>query len=324
MSRPSVFIVIPNWNGKDLLADCLGSLESQTLKADICVVDNGSSDGSVQFLKKHYPKIKLIKLDKNYGFTGGVNAGIKYALDNNYEFIALFNNDATADKNWLKFLVEAMKKDDSGGIATGKFLLADKKHIDSTGDIYTTWGISFPRGRGEIDRGQYNEAGYVFGATGGASLYRAKMLKEIGLFDEVFFAYFEDIDISFRAQLAGWKVYYQPLAVSYHKLGATSGRLGSFSRYHSVKNFILIYTKNMPAKLYWKYLPLFWVQLVRMKLGAIRDHQLGVYIKSVLKALSLLPNALGQRRSIQRRRTVKPSYIDKIIHHGRPPKPIKL
>src|SRR3989344_2335605 len=122
MSRSSVFIVIPNWNGKDLLADCLDSLLYQTFKADIGVVDNGSTDGSAQFLKNRHPKVKLIELDKNYGFTGGVNAGIKYALDNKYEFIALFNNDAAADKNWLKFLVEVMQKNVELGIVTGKFM----------------------------------------------------------------------------------------------------------------------------------------------------------------------------------------------------------
>src|SRR5207253_2984925 len=144
--------------------------------------------------------------------------------------IALFNNDAVADKNWLQSLVNTMSANSEVGIATSKLLLEDKKHIDSTGDFYSIWGMPLPRGRNQLDNGQFDKPEEVFGATGGASLYRAKMLNEIGLFDEKFFAYYEDVDISFRARLAGWKVYYQPKAIAYHGLSKTSSRHPNLSR----------------------------------------------------------------------------------------------
>src|SRR5690606_20741179 len=142
---------------------------------------------------------------------------IRAALRKNTDYIALFNNDAVAHQDWLKNLVKTLEDDPETGIATCKLLSADKSRIDSTGDFYTTWGLPFPRGRGEAKLTKYDNDTRVFGASGGASLYRASMLKEIGLFDEDFFAYYEDVDISFRAQLAGWKVLYVPTAEAYHQ-----------------------------------------------------------------------------------------------------------
>lgn len=322
--KPDTYIVIPNFNGKDIIGKCLDSLLSQTLPVHIIVVDNGSSDGSVEYLEQHYPQAELIKLPRNTGFTGGVNAGIKKATEDKAEYVLLFNSDAVADKNWAKELVEAAKDHDDAGIVTCKFMRSDKKHIDSTGDFYTTWGLPFPRGRNTVDKGQYDKGEYVFGATGGASLYKPACLEDIGLFDKDFFLYFEDVDISFRAQLAGWKVYYQPKAIAYHEVGATSSKMGSIARRYSIQNFILTYTKNMPGYLYIKYYPLFLTQLIRMKLGAIRDHQLGAYIKGFFAAINLLPTAIKQRCHIQKNRKVKVSDVDKLLFHGHPKKAKQL
>lgn len=324
MNSTSVSIVIPNWNGQEVISACLKSLQNQTVKAHLIVVDNGSTDGSVEIISKQFPEVEVVKLAKNIGFAGGVNAGIKLALEHGHEFVALFNNDAVAEPNWLSELLSGAQKHLKAGIITGKFMRMDKKHFDSTGDYYSTWGMPFPRGRNQLDTGQYDKSEYVFGASGGASLYRCSMLKQVGLFDESFFAYFEDVDLSFRAQLAGWKIRYQPSAVAYHHVGKTSSKLGSFARYHSIKNFVLLYTKNMPGWLYWKYLPLFWTQLLRMKLGAIRDKQFGAYVKGVFGSLRLMPRALRCRHSIQHSAKLKSSDIDQMLHHGRPPKVAKL
>lgn len=314
-----LFVVIPNLNGEDLIAECLSSLEAQSVKCEIVIVDNNSSDGSVDIIEKRFPKVSLIKNTDNLGFAGGVNTGIRYALDHEADAIALFNNDAVADKNWLKNLADVTTASNAG-VVTGKLVRDDKKHFDSTGDFYSTRGIGFPRGRNEVDTGQYNEAGQVFGASGGASLYNAKMLKEIGLFDERFFAYFEDVDISFRAQLAGWKIMYEPSAVAYHHVGATSSKLGDFTRYHSFKNFLILYTKNMPAELYWKYLPLFLYQFLRTTARSMIDLKFHVYLKSIFAFMKYLPGILKDRRKIQKFRKVSTDYIDSILYKPKPPK----
>lgn len=316
--KTSVSIVIPNWNGAEHIVECLESLVSQTTECHIIVVDNGSTDKSVALIQEGFPQIEVCKLSENHGFTGGVNAGIKSALTQKFEYIILFNNDAVADKNFVKELVTSAQKHPDAGVVTGKLLRTDGKHFDSTGEFYTTRGMSFSRGRNQKDTGQYEIEEQVFAGSGGASLYRSKLFKTVGLFDESFFAYFEDIDMSFRARLAGWEVWYIPKAKAMHKVGATSSKLGNFARYHSIKNFMLLYTKDMPAILYWKYLPQFWLQLIRMKLGCIRDHQLGTFVRSFFAGLSLLPKALVHRYTIQHTRKLTTKQVDALLYKGWP------
>lgn len=316
----NIFVVIPNWNGSEFLSECLDSLKNQTIKHKIIVVDNGSVDKSIEIIENDFKEVILIKNDKNLGFAGGVNTGIKYALHNNADSIALFNNDAIADKDWLKNLHNSLEKDENIGIVTCKFLRSDKKYIDSTGDFYSVNGIPFPRGRNQIDIQQFDKDLSVFGASGGASIYRASLFEEIGLFDKRFFAYYEDVDISFRTQLAGWKIAYEPKAVAYHHIGGTSSKMGNFTRYHSVKNFLILYTKDMPAQLYWKYLPFFTYQFIRTTARSIVDGKPHVWLKSVVMFIFYLPNILVDRHKIQKSRKVSVDYIEDILYKSKPPK----
>jgi GT2 family glycosyltransferase len=319
-----IFVVIPNWNGADLIADCLSSLQTQTISFTAVVVDNGSVDDSIKIIERDFSKAHLIKLPYNTGFTGGVNTGIRYALKQGADAIALFNNDAVAKKDWLANLAKRMNHDDKIGITTCKFMRMDKKHFDSTGDCFSIWGMPFPRGRNHEDTGQYDKAERVFSATGGASLYRAEMLKEIGLFDDSFFAYFEDVDISFRANLAGWQVFYEPKAIAYHHVNATSSKLGTFSRYHSIKNFIYTYQKNMPLPLAIRYKPRFLLVLSRMAGGALQDGHIGVFIKAVAVATWHTPSTLKKRREIQRSSKLSSKEINVLLYKKRPPRIPKL
>lgn len=316
----STYIIVPNWNGKELLGPCLESLLAQSHPARVIVVDNGSVDGSVAYIEKSFPGITVIPLQQNTGFAGGVNAGIKHALKEGADTIALFNNDAVAAPDWLKHLADNLNANTKVGIVTCKLMLMDKKHLDSTGDFYTTWGLPFPRGRNELDSGQYDKQTNVFSASGGASLYRSAMLEQIGLFDEDFFAYFEDVDISFRARLAGWQVSYEPKAIAYHHLNATSSKLGNFSLYHSSKNFVLLYTKNMPLGLYVKYLPLFLAQLLRWFLTSLLRGKILAFLKGISKAILLTPRTLAKRQHIQKTKKLSASYVDLLLAHHRPPK----
>jgi GT2 family glycosyltransferase len=332
------YVVIPNWNGLDFIEKCLESLRAQTVRHHVIVVDNGSSDGSNRLVREKFPEVELLEFPNNAGFAGGVNRGIRPALEGGARYVVLLNNDAVAEPTWLERLVAAADANPRVGAVAAKILKEDGHELDSTGDLYSVWGLPFPRGRDEADSGQYDgaEARGIFAASGGASLYRAEMLKEIGLFDERFFAYYEDSDIGFRGQLAGWKVLYEPAARVYHYVGGTSSRIdlkgeaeaaaihhqdkpSAFARYHSVKNIIFLYTKNMPGWLYWKYLPLFWASLVLLLVNDAGRGLLGSYFKGLGSALRQMPGVLADRRRIQRGRKVSIGYVDSILYHKLPP-----
>jgi len=320
----NIAVVIPNWNGKDTLGACLDSLLQQTLEHQIIVVENGSTDGSLEFLRQKYPQVQLVVNQKNLGFAGGVNSGIKHAIDEGCEFVALLNNDATVDKDWLKQLVSAITSNDHIGIVTSKIMSANKIHLDSTGDIYTIWGLPYPRGRGENVSNVYDKDTTVFGASGGASIYRVKMLQQIGLFDNDFFAYYEDVDISFRAQLADWKVTYQPKALVYHHIGATSSKIKGFTTYQTIKNLPWLLVKNVPRQ----YLGTVWPRFLlahTLFIGRaiLRGH--GLYaLKGLIASLEKLPKKLRERRLIQHSKPVTNEYIWQLMVHDLPPNAANL
>jgi len=314
-----VSVVIPNWNGADELPPCLDSLIAQSQEHQIIVVDNGSTDSSRELLYGQYPQAAVIPLPFNTGFAGGVNAGLRHAAAAGHEYTALLNNDAVADKNWLKNLVGAMEANPRAGIVASKMVSDTGEYLDSTGDIYTIWGLPYPRGRHEADTGKYDSLREVFGASGGASLYRHKMLAKVGLFDEDFFAYYEDIDISFRAQLAGWKVMYEPSAKVFHHIGATSAKVKGFATYQTMKNLPLLAIKNVPKGLVGKTLPrLALAHLLFYGRAVTRGHGWAA-TKGLGKMFWLLPKKLGERRKIQSSRSVSPRYINSILTHDLPP-----
>lgn len=319
-----VAVVVLNWNGASIISPTLESLKKQSIDTETVAVDNASSDNSIELIEKKFPDVTLLKNKSNLGFSGGVNSGIRYAIDRGLDCVALLNNDAKAHPDWLKHLVQAMDKNPEVGIATGKFLRDDKKHFDSTGDFYTSWGLPFPRGRNVKDKGQFDKAEMVFGATGGGSLYRLKMLKEIGLFDEDFFAYYEDVDISFRAQLAGWKVIYEPKAEAYHKLGATNSQIQGFATYQTLKNLPLLLWKNVPWPLMFKIWPRFVLAYSATAGRALARGQFGSFFKAMVIGAVLWPKKLIERRRVQRNRKVSVSYIDSIIVHDLPPNARRL
>ena len=316
-------VVVPNWNGLDFLADCLNSLVAQSeANFGITVVDNGSSDGSRELVQRQYPAVKLIVHEKNYGFTGGTNPGIQDALARGAQYVALLNNDAVADKNWLKFLVETADRDHTLGSVTSKiWQFGPECKIDTTGDFYSIWGLPFPRGRDEIDQGQFDteEQRLVFSGTGGATLFRTKMLRQIGLFDHDFFAYYEDIDLGFRGQLAGWKAAYEPRALVRHRVHGTSARIPNFTRYHAHKNAIYVYHKNMPARLWWKYLPWFLAGMAMMAANSLRRRQFIPLLQAYGVALIKTPATIRKRWRIQRQRKVAIQYIDSLLYNDVPP-----
>lgn len=319
-----ISIVIPNWNGKHRLESCLPACLDQTLACDIVVVDNGSVDGSVEFLKKNYPTVIVIEHEKNLGFAGGVNAGIRYSLKQNYDYIGLLNNDAIVDKNWAKELVKCLEKNEEVGAATCKLLGPGGKYIDSTGDQYSTWGLPIARQRDEPPEAAPDTSELVFGACAGASVYRPAMFKEVGLLDEDFFAYYEDSDLNFRMQHAGWKAMYWPAATASHAIGGTSGSIKGFTTYQTTKNLPMVFFKNVPTKLLPYTLPRFAAAYYLVLFNSLIAGRGWPAFKGHIVWLSRIPSTLKKRNIIQKQSKVSAEYISSILLHDLPPDARKL
>jgi len=322
-SSRKVAVVVLNYKGIDDTVACIASLSRQTYDDFVIVaVENGSNDGSAEKFKKlenqYGDKLVTLYNDENLGFDGGVNTGIRWALENLFDYVALFNNDATADEKWLESLVAAARKHKTG-ITTGLLLMGDGKTIDSTGDWYSKWGLPFPRNRGD-ETDQAPASGFVMGASGGASLYSTEMLRQIGLFDEDFFAYYEDNDISLRAQLAGWKVYYEKAAVAYHNQGTTAGRMASgFAIYQTFKNLPMVYVKNVPLGLLLSIGVRFFIAYWLMAGNAIVKGMGWPVVKGIVMGAVLSIKKLPARWHIQRSKKVPTSYIKSILWNDLPP-----
>lgn len=327
--QKSVFVVIPNYNGADMLAPAIESVLTQSLRnLKLVIVDNGSRDDSRKIIKKYASKddrVVAIYRDKNYGYTGGVNPGMELAIEEDADYVAPFNNDAIAHKDWLKHLVEFLEKNPAYGIAACNLLHADGKTYDSTGDQYSIWGLPYPRDRDQLVR-KHDAGGDIFGASGGASMYRVSMLQKIGLFDQDFFAYYEDIDLSFRAQLAGWKVRYVPDSVVYHKQSVTSNAMPSgFTTYQYMKNLPLVIIKDIPAGMLWRIYPRFFLGYTMSFLNAlVRSHNGWPALKGWGRSIALTPRKLLERHTIQKGRTVTNDYIWGLFLHDLPPNAQKL
>ncbi len=305
-----VSIVIVSFNGKHLLGDCLAALRRQTYKRfETIVVDNGSTDGTWEYLKS--ADVIPVRLENNRGFTGGSIAGLKAVSG---EYIALLNDDATPGETWLEELVETMKAYPDAGICASRILLADNpSRVDSAGDGCTTAGYGFKIGHGEAAE-KYDSAGWIFGACGAAALYRKAMFDEIGFMDESFFLLFEDVDLSFRAQLMGWKCRYVPSATVTHKFRATIGRGNAQEIYYSARNSELVWLKNMPFGLMVRYFHHKVAQeiLDLVKFGLIRRHPLAL-LKGKFSAFRMLHSVLKARAGLQRKRKASRAYLSSIL-----------
>jgi hypothetical protein len=298
-ARPGLIsVVIPSYNGRRYLEGCLSSLSVQSFDDfETIVVDNGSEDGTAEYVAAEFPEVRVVRSEENLGFAAGVNAGIRRARG---EEILTLNNDTVADEDFIKSLAEAMARDDRVGMCASKMLFLDGR-INSAGICLSRSGAAWDRGMGEEDRGQYDAQEEVFGPSAGAALYRRKMLDEIGLFDEEFFAYMEDVDLALRGQLAGWRCLYVPRAVVRHIHGGTAGFGSDLSVYYGNRNVLWYPVKDLPAGLLISSLP--WI--VGRSLAVIPYYALRGRGRTALRAkvdgLAGVPRMLRKRKSVLRR-----------------------
>jgi GT2 family glycosyltransferase len=317
---PAVSVVVLNYNGKHYLEPCLSSLEKQTCRDfEVILVDNGSSDGSVEYVENNWGWVRVIALGENLGFCGGNNVGIREARG---KYVALLNNDTEVDPRWLEELEtaldNALNDGENVGFCASKMLVHGQPHtIDTAGDVFYACGVGGKRGYLEKDNGQYDEVEYVFGACAGAALYRRAMLEDIGLLDEDFFIYDDDIDLSFRAQLRGYKCLFVPTAIVYHKIGGTVGKTSDFWLYLSRRNMLYVLIKNVPGRLLLRNLHYIMAYLLLGDLLSVLRGKGRHIWRARLDNLRNLRKTLRKRKEIQRRRRVSDHYIASMLIGGR-------
>ena len=309
-----VSIVVVNFNSEKWLQTCLDSIFKQTYpQLEVILVDNASTDGSLSFLKKNFSQLPLIGNKENVGFAKAVNQGIAQAKG---EFILPLNPDVGLTPHYVEEMLKAANKNGKIGSVSGKLYRSDEmdsKVIDSAGHLMFKNRLSANRGNEEIDKGQYNDQAYVFGTCGAAALYNREMLDDIKIngeyFDETFFAFWEDIDLDWRANLRGWKCLYTPEAVAYHYRGGIRTPRPKLIEFNNYRNRYLALIKNDS----------FWGLLKSMpqiiftdifKSGALL-FRCPAALLAWLDVFGLLPEMLAKRRIIQNRKTVSFKEMDK-------------
>lgn len=307
-----ISVVIPTWNGAHHLPVCLNALRRQTLAPyEIILVDNASQDDTRALLQRDYPEVKFIGLPTNQRFAGACNAGIRAARG---EAIALLNNDTEADEHWLMRVAYALNQHPEAGFAASKLRLFDQRDkLHSAGDFFSTHGVPGNRGVWQKDEGQFDTP-YVFGACGAASVYRRTMLDKVGLLDETFEFSCEDVDLDWRAQLAGYKCVFAHDAIVYHKVSATGG--GTLNSYYDGRNFIWLLIKDVPGEIWRKYFgnilrqqfKITWEALKAWRGEAARNR-----LKGQLAGVLGIPKMLAARRRVQQTRVIDSAAVFELL-----------
>lgn len=303
MVAPLASVIVPTYNGAHLLEACLRSLVAQSYReVEVIVADGASRDATPGVVARACPTARLVRLERNRGFSGNVNAGIRAARG---DVICLLNNDAEADPDWIAACVDALERDTTRGSIASKILFADGRTINSAGDVFGRDGAARQRGVGQPDGPLWTTPAPVFGASGGAVAYRRAMLADVGLFDEAFFMYLEDVDLALRARLRGWECWYEPAARVHHVGSATGG--GQLASYYNGRNAIRLVAKDLPSDLLRRMLPAivrFQVRRARSALAAWRGSAARATLRGQVAGLVGLPAHVAARPEVQRRRRV--------------------
>ncbi len=289
---PRVSVVVPNWNGVRWLPDCLAALDEQVLApAEVIVVDNGSTDGSLEFLASKHSEVRVVAFERNTGFAHAANCGLRAAR---HEFVALVNTDVVLTKEWLSRTSEALRRDSGVASVACKMLsLSDPTRVYDAGDVLRRDGACEQRGRFGRDDGRWDSPGEVFGACAGAALYRRDAVLELGGFDERYFAYLEDVDLALRLRMAGWRCRYEPV-VALHAGEGSSHQLPTGHQFLVARNTILLVVKAFPLR----WLPMVAYRQLGWGWHAARERRMGTHLRGLLAALPLIRHTWRVRRKL--------------------------
>jgi GT2 family glycosyltransferase len=310
--KSEVAVVVVNWNRKALLRAALESVfRQQGCSFSVYVVDNASTDGSAEMVSTEFPRVRLLKMDRNLGFCAGNNRAIEITDE---PYVVLLNNDAEAQPGWLASLVQtAAQNSDIGMVASKIVSHQDPTRIDKVGHLIYLDGQNRGRGSGQSDVGQFDRPEEILWPDGCAALYRRKMLDQIGLFDEDLFAYADDAELGLRGRWLGWRCVYQPKAVVWHHRGQTLGPYSGRRLELIERNRVLLAAKLFPWSLLWLNVPLYLMRIGAGALAALRGRGEAANIpgwkgkwligKSLLKgdweAIQMLPLTWNKRRAFQ-------------------------
>lgn len=310
--NPTVSVSIVTWNCVEYLPRCLDALYEQTVSDfELIVIDNASEDGSPEFVEQHCSDAVIVRNDRNEGFCRAHNQAIKMTSS---EFVMPLNPDVVMSPTYIQEMLDALAKDDDAGIAAGKLYLPGGEILDGAGLAINKGRRQYLRGHLSKDGGKFDLPEYVFGADGAAPLYRRKMLEDIKLgneyFDEDFFAHKEDLDLSWRAQLLGWKCVYVPTAIAYHDRNFKPSSRKSMSRevkLHAVKNRYLAIVKNdLPGPFLRHLSRILWYDLKILGYLILFERS---SLLGIVELIKTLPSALRKRRLIMERRRVSSNYM---------------
>jgi GT2 family glycosyltransferase len=296
-----------SWNGRAWLDRCLPSvLALDPPAAEVIVVDNGSTDGTADHLRRAHPDVRVVALDRNLGFAGGNNAGAREATS---PYLVFLNNDAEVDSGWLSALIEPAEADAEVGLVTSRIVFMDRPEIvDSAGDGYLRCGGAYKRDHGAAAP-PVRSAVEVFGACGAAFLIRRSLFEDIGGFDDDFFMVYEDVDLSYRARLRGARCVYAPAAVVLHAGSTSIGHVSAQQVFYGQRNLEWTWIKNTPSRLLWRSLLSHAMYDAAGVLGYARQGHLGVWLRAKMSALAGLPRMLRKRVAIQRASRVDPERL---------------
>ena len=290
---PGPAVVIPNWNGRRWLPGVLGTLAAQTLPAaEVIVVDNGSSDDSLAYLRAEHREVRVIALERNTGFAHAANAGLRAARA---DAVALINTDIELAPDWLQRMTAALDGDPGSAAVACKMLsLADPREVYDAGDVLRRDGACEQRGRFGRDDGRFDEPGEVFGACAGAALYRREPVLALGGFEERYFAYLEDVDLALRLRLAGWSCRYEPV-VALHAGEGSSHQLSGAHHYLIARNTVFLVARFFPAA--WAG-PVLYRQLAWLR-EAARTRRLSAHLRGLAAGLRAAVRLGRERRALR-------------------------
>jgi GT2 family glycosyltransferase len=305
--RPLCSVIIPNYNGRPFLDDCIDAVLAQELAGgfEVLLVDNGSQDGSAAHVRARFPTVQVVEAGVNRGPAGAANLGLREAQG---RYVALLNNDTRVRRGWLAALVAAAEADPRAAVVDSKVVFADRPRVINTAGLYLLADGRFEAyGAEEPDDGRHDRPREVFAATTTGALLRPEAVAEAGGFDETLFAYYEDVDLCWRLRLRGWKVLYEPRAVVEHRFSGTWGQWSPAVTFHQNRNYVLTMLKNARAGFALR-------SLARMRwIGGRHGVGLGMRAQVAGAVAAQLPAVLARRRANRRARTIPDAELERLL-----------